>query len=415
MSDPWLPRYAKSQALFARAAEVIPAGIYGHTSPAITVPGSFPYYAERSQGCRYWDVDGNEFIDYMCGYGPIVLGYQHPEVEEAVARQTRDGNCFNHPTARMVELAEKLVHLVDFADWAVFGKNGTDMTSWAVQLARAHTRRKKILKAVGSYHGIAPWCTPGHAGWIEEDRLHIHDFVWNNLNSVEDLLRKYEGQIAALITTPFHHPSFASSEMPKPGFFSQLEKMCREKGVLVILDDIRAGFRLHLGGSHRYFGFTPDISCYCKAIGNGHPIAAAVGSKALRVTASKVFLTGSYWNSAAPMAAALATLKILERDKIIEKMRFQGEKLMQGLSTAAHESGFAVAVSGPPAIPLMMLKHDRGLRKQQLFCLEAAKRGVFFHPHHNWFMSGAHEDADIEKTLAVARECFQVLKTKVIP
>ena len=409
MSDPWLPRYARSKELFARAAQVIPSGIYGHTSPSLTVPGSFPYYAARSEGCRYWDVDGNEFIDYLCGYGPIVLGYQHPEVEEAAERQQKDGNCFNHPAAVMVELAEKLVSLIDFAGWAVFGKNGSDMTSWAIQVARAHTRRKKILKVRGSYHGIAPWCNPGHAGWIEEDRQHIHDFVWNDLDSVRALLDAHRDQVAALITTPFHHPSFGCSVLPAPGFFPELERLCRERGVLLILDDIRAGFRLHLGGSHRAFAFTPDLSCYCKALGNGHPIAAAVGSPELRIAASKVFLTGSYWNSAVPMAAALATLRILERENTVETMRQRGLQLMQGLTAAAAASGVQVITSGPPAIPLMMIDQDPSLRKQQFFCVEAAKRGVFFHPHHNWFISGAHRESDVNQTLEVARTCFAAL------
>ncbi len=163
--------YTKSNELFARAAKVIPGGIYGHASPAISLPGASPYYAARAEGCRYWDVDGNEFIDFMCGYGPIILGYNHPEVEEAAARQARDGNCFNHPTPLMVELAERLVSLVDFASWSVFGKNGADMTTWCTQVAREHTGAKKILKVAGAYHGSHPWCSPGHGGWIEEDRV----------------------------------------------------------------------------------------------------------------------------------------------------------------------------------------------------------------------------------------------------
>lgn len=404
MNDPWLPRYQQSRVLFERAARVIPAGIYGHASPVLTVPGAFPYYAARAEGGRYWDVDGNEFIDFMCGYGPIVLGHQHAEVEEAAERQRREGNCFNHPTARMVELAETLVEWIDYADWAVFGKNGTDMTSWAVQVARASTRRKKILKVQGGYHGIAPWCNPGHEGWIEEDRAHIHDFVWNDLQSVSDLLTKYRGQIAALITTPFHHPSFSNSVLPAPGFLAAVEKLCREQEVLLILDDIRAGFRLHQGGSHHWAGFTPDIGCYCKALGNGHPISAAVGTKALRVAASKVFLTGSYWNSAVPMAAALTTMKIIRRDNVIEGLRVQGERLMEGLVQVATAAGFKVTNSGPPAMPLLMFEEDAGLQKQQSFCVAMAQLGVFLHPHHNWFLCAAHTEAQIDFTINQARE-----------
>src|SRR5580658_9247133 len=159
-------RFRRSRELFDRAARVIPCGIYGHTSPAAMVPGAFPSYAQRAQGSRYWDVDGNEYIDFMCGYGPVVLGHQQPQVEEAANRAQRDALCLNHPGPIMVELAEYLVSLVDFSAWTVFGKNGSDMTTWAVQVAREHTGRRKILKVTEAYHGMDPWCTPGHAGLI---------------------------------------------------------------------------------------------------------------------------------------------------------------------------------------------------------------------------------------------------------
>ncbi|HWF17709.1 MAG TPA: aminotransferase class III-fold pyridoxal phosphate-dependent enzyme, partial [Verrucomicrobiae bacterium] len=169
------PHFPKSMEWFERASRVIPCGIYGHAAPAAAVPLEFPYYAARAEGCRYWDVDGREYLDFLCSYGPVVLGHHHPEVEEAAERQRKLGDCFNHPTPVMVELCERLVELVDFADWAVLGKNGSDMTTWAVQLAREFTGRKKILRARQSYHGSHPWCTPGHGGLIEEDRIHVHD------------------------------------------------------------------------------------------------------------------------------------------------------------------------------------------------------------------------------------------------
>ncbi|MBV9126600.1 MAG: aminotransferase class III-fold pyridoxal phosphate-dependent enzyme, partial [Verrucomicrobia bacterium] len=193
--------FSRSHALFSRAAAVIPGGIFGHTSPAASLPGASPYFAQNAQGCRYTDVDGHEYIDLLCGYGPIILGYNHPEVEAAAARQARDGNCFNHPAPVMVELAERLVALVDFASWAVFGKNGADMTSWAIQVAREHTQRKKILKIAGAYHGAHPWCTPGHGGWIPEDREHIHAFPWNDLDAFHTLLKRFRNQVAGVIVT----------------------------------------------------------------------------------------------------------------------------------------------------------------------------------------------------------------------
>lgn len=405
-SFPPSQKFKKSLELFARASEVIPGGIYGHTSPAVALPGASPYYAARSSGCRYWDVDGNEFIDYMCAYGPMVVGYQHPEVEEAAERQRREGDCFNHPTARIVELAEKLVSLVDFASWAVLAKNGSDVTTWALQVAREATKRKKILKIRGAYHGIDAWCTPGHGGVIEEDRAHIHDFAWNDLEGFRQLLEKHRGQVAGVIVTPFHHPTFTDSVMPAPGFLQGIEKACRENGIILILDDIRAGFRLHLGGSHRVFGFTPDLICFCKAMGNGYPISAALGTRDLRIPASKVFLTGSYWNGAVAMAASLKTLEILERDQGIAQMEKAGRLLMDGLVELGKKHGHTIVASGPPAVPFMTFAGDN-LSLQQRFCTEMMLQGDFFHPHHNWFLSAAHTESDIRQTLDHAERALQ--------
>jgi glutamate-1-semialdehyde 2,1-aminomutase len=403
-------RYRRSLELFDRAWRVIPCGIYGHTAPAAAVPGAFPYYAQRAAGSRYWDVDGNEYIDYMCGYGPVVLGHQHAEIEEAAARAQRDTLCVNHPTSIMVELAESLVSLVDFSAWAVFGKNGSDMTSWAVQVAREHTQRRKILKVSGAYHGMDPWCTPGHAGLIEEDRAHIHDFDWNDLDSFDRLLKRYRDDIAGVIMTPFHHPVFKASQMPSDGFWSHIEAACRRDGIVLILDDIRAGFRLDLRGSHKLFGFEPDLICFCKAIANGHPLAATLGRKELRVAASKVFLTGSYWNSAPAMAAAMKCLSVLSAQEVPSQLRRTGEALMQGLVERGRRHGYSVLPSGPPAVPFITFDGDPSMRRRQHFCAEVTRRGAFFHPHHNWFISAAHSPADVEATLHMADEAFAVLR-----
>lgn len=400
--------YAESLRLFARASRVIPGGIYGHTSPALTVPGKFPYFAARAEGGRYWDADGHEFLDFMCGYGPIVLGHNHPEVEAAAEKQRRVGDCFNHPTEAMVLLAERLTALTGLG-WAVFGKNGSDMTTWAVQVAREFTGRKKILRVRGGYHGSHAWCSPGHGGIIAEDRAHVHAFNWNDPESLRDLLARHRGQVAAVIASPYHHPTFGDSALPAPGFWAAVEEACRSDGVLLISDDVRAGFRLHLGGSHREFGFTPDLVCFSKALGNGHAISAAVGKAELKVAASRVFLTGSFWQGAVAMRAALATLEILERDDGIGRMRRLGERFAAGLRAGAEKHGLRVNCSGPSAIPFMNFADDAGWQRQRRFCAEMARRGIFLHPHHNWFLCAAHTEADMDRTLAAADAAFALV------
>ncbi len=404
--------FEASKELFLRAAASIPGAIPGHQSPALHVPGSVPYFAERASGCRYWDVDGNEYIDFMCGYGPIVLGYDDPAVERAAEEQRRKGQCFNHPTARNVELAEQLVALTPQADWATFARNGSDVTTWAVQVAREHTQRKKVIMARGAYHGARAWCTPGHHGLIEEDRAHTLLFDWNDADQLADLMRRHDGQIAALILTPYHHPAFADSVLPAPGFYDRVHELCQRYGVVFILDDIRACFRLHIGGSAEFFGAKPDIICYSKALANGYTLSAALGTDEVKGTAAKIYFAGSFFNCAIEMAAAMATLDQLAANDGIAKMLRLGEMLQTGLRQRATAHGLQVTVSGPPSIPYLSFANEKDFRRMQLFCASACERGVFFHPHHNWFLSAAHEQQDIQQALEVADECFGIVKAE---
>lgn len=404
------PSFEKSREYFLRAAKVIPGAIYGHQSPALTVPGSYPFYATHGQGCYYWDPDGNKYIDYMCAYGPMVNGYAHPVVEKAAHEQLNNGNCFNHPSPVMVELAEFLVDLIPFADWAVFAKNGSDVTTWATLVARELTGRKKIVACRGEYHGAHAWCTPGHGGIIEEDRVNMLYYTWNNLEELRKLFENNKDQIAGVIMTPFHHPAFGDLELPAPGFWEGVRKLCDQNGTVLILDDVRCGFRLDVRGSNYYFGFEPDIACYCKAIANGYPLSAAVGRNSLKNAAANVFLTGSYWASSAPMAAALANVALLKKIDGPKKMLHLGDLLMKGLVERGKTFGYEMVATGPGSIPFIRFGNESNFMRQQVFCAEMTKRGHFFHPHHNWFLSTAHEESDIEETLAVAEEVFPLVK-----
>ena len=364
------------------------------------MPGAVPYFAAEGFGCRYRDVDGNTFIDFMGGYGPMILGYRHPEVEAAADAARRLGAAFNHPTPLLVELAEKLTQRIAFADWAVFGKNGADLVNWSIMVAREVTQRPKILKIRGAYHGAAAWCTPGHGGLIPEDRAHIHDFPFNDVAALEALFARHRGQVAGLILTPFHHPAFADSQLPTPEFVAACNRLCREHGVLQILDDVRCGFRLSTSGSHTVYGYAPDLAIYCKALANGHPISACVGRAAHQAAASRVFLTGSYWNDPAPMAAALACLDIIARDHIPQKLAALGERFVTGFLALGEKHGVPLVASGPPAMPYVRVADDPSFIRTQRLCAAAVTQGVFLHPHHNWFISAAMTQPDIDESLA---------------
>ena len=396
----------RSDELFLRATKVVPGGIYGHLAPAGGLPKVFPHYAESAEGCRFRDVDGNDWLDFMCGYGAILLGHRDPEIEEAAERQRRDGAVLNQPTARMVELAEVMVERIDFAEWAVFAKNGSDVTTWATRVAREHTGRRLILKAKGAYHGVDAWCDPGFGGRIPEDRAAVLEFVWNDLDGLENLLEEHVDEVAAIVLTPYHHAAFGPSEMPATGYWESVQEFCRERGVVLVLDDVRAGFRLHDGGSHRLFGFTPDLSCYSKALGNGYAISACVGREEFKRAAREVFLTGSCWNDAVAMAAALKCLQVAKERKVVDEMETLGRRLGDGLAAKAREFELSLVMTGPPSMPFPWFEDDENLYMLQRFCGLCAEEGVFFHPHHNWFLCGSHGEAEIDQALAVAGRAF---------
>lgn len=404
-------QFSQSEALFERAKKTVPGGIYGHQTPLLLTMGSYPYFFVRGKGSHIWDVDGNEYIDYVCSYGPIVVGHLNPRVEEAVRRQAEDGNCFNAPTPLWIELAEYLVSITPFADWTVFAKNGSDVCTWATEVARHATGRPKIAVAQGAYHGTHAWVTPVAAGVMPEDRANIVYFRYNDLDSLRRVVEENRAKMAGVIITPFRHDAGHDSELPAEGFLQGVRKLCDDNGMVFILDDVRAGFRLHMGGSGELFGVRPDLAAYCKAIGNGYPISAGLGRDSLKQAAGEVFFTGSYFTSAVPMAASLATLKELQAGNGVERMRALGEMLRDGLLAQARSHGFEVIYSGPPAMPYMSFKADAGKHARiKLFCGEAAKRGIYLHPRHNWFLSAAHTEEDIRRTLEVTNEAFAAVR-----
>lgn len=406
--------YTNSQKLFQRALKVIPCGIPGHFSPAPLVPPTmYPFYAEKGKGSRFWDIDGNEFIDYMCAYGPMVLGYNHPAVEKAASQQNSKGNCLSAPGKIMVELAEYITHTIAGANWAFFAKNGGDVTNLAVMIARAATGRKKIVMIKGGYHGVSPWMQGyGHYGVIEEDVANVIAIEWNNVKQFEDAIAAHHNDIAGFIATPYHHPTFADSEFPHDGYWQRIRELCTKHGIVLIIDDVRCGFRLDMRGSAAYFGFTPDLACYCKAIANGYPISALVGVEALKTVAAKVFYTGSYWYQSVPMAAALATVKELKRINGPALMNKIGKKLFEGMTKICASYGYNLKVTGAYSMPYVRITNDPSNMLHQEWCAECTARGAYFTSHHNWFVSTAHTQKDIQQTWNIVDDVCKLLKKK---
>jgi glutamate-1-semialdehyde 2,1-aminomutase len=400
-------------ALRARAARVVPGGMHGHLDAAF-LPPEFPQFFERGEGCRVWDVDGNEYVDLMCSWGPNLLGYRHAEVDRAAADQAAVGDVLNGPTPLMVELAETLVEQVPHAAWAMFCKNGTDATSLGVVVARSATGRRKVLIARGSYHGIASWSTrPDAPGTTPEDHSNTVYFEYNDVKSVEEAVaRAGADDIAAVVVTPIRHDIHRDLEAPTPEFARGLRMICDRIGAALLLDDIRCGLRLDMHGSWEPYGVRPDLSAWSKAVANGHALATLLGAEEWREGANRVFATGSFWMAAAPMAAALATLRILRETDGIETMRHAGERLQNGLRRQARSHGLEVTVSGPPQLPFLSFADDPNEERASVWTGECIKNGVYLHPYHNWFMSAAHDDASIDRALEGTDEAFKAVRDR---
>ena len=382
------PEYSheKSRAWFDRALKVIPSGVYGHLGPSegLFLPlEKWPLISSRAEGAYFWDMDGNRYLDFMCAYGPNVLGYGDPDVDRAAMEQLKVGNCTTAPSYKMVECAEMLVDTVACADWAFFMKNGTDATTFANLTARAATGRKKTIFLRGYYHGNQPWAMKAdYPGILPEEVANNIVVPWFDISALEQAWDYAKGDVAALIAQPYDHGNFFDNRCATPEYWASVREFCTKHGIVLIIDDVRAGFRLDLQGSDHYYGFKADIICFCKALANGYNMSAACGIESLRSAASSLSYTGSYWMSAEPFAAA----------------------------GKAH--GFDLKVSGEPALFYLRIANDDSLMLHQEWVAECVSRGLFLTSHHNHFINAALTREDIALAVDIADDAFSVVAAR---
>lgn len=391
-----------------RASSALPGGVYGHVSADLLWPGA-PQFVARAEGARFWDADGREYVDLMCSWGPIVLGHRHPDVEEAVRRQHERVDCGNGPSPVMVDLAERFVEVVDHADWAMFAKNGSDATTLCLTIARAHTERSTILLAEGAYHGAHPWCSPSRLGVPAGDRAHLAYYRYNDLESVIDAARAHSDDLAGILVSPFRHDAGDDQELPDREFARGLRELCDRTGALLILDDVRCGFRIAYGSSWEPLGIAPDLSAWSKSIANGYALAAVLGSGQVRKAAASVFATGSFWFSADAMAASMATLNVLDRENGVETMHERGRQLWDGIERRARERDLPINLTGHVTMPYLTFPGDRDHERGQMFAAVCAREGVYLHPRHNWFVSTALTRENVDVALNAIGRAFDAV------
>lgn len=407
-------QYEKSHEWFDRAIKVIPSGVYGHLGPAegnFIPVSAWPFFSEKAKGTYFWDVDGNKFIDYMCAYGPNILGYNDPDVDAAAMEQAKLENCTTSPSYKMVELAELLVDTVNMADWAFFAKNGNDVTSCAALAARNATHRKKIIFVNGFYHGVSAWTQKiDYPGILPEDVANNLYVDWNDIEGLEKIIEENKGEIAAFISTPYLHGNYFDNVLPAEGYWKKVREICTREGIVLIMDDVRAGWRLDTAGSDHYYGIEADLLCFCKALANGWNVSALCGKDFLKSSISSLSYTGSYWLSAIPFAAGIACINKMKNLNTPALFREKGLKVGEGLKAAAANNGFHLVVSGEPSLFYLRLADDDSLMLHQEWVAEMVKRGIFITSHHNHFINASLTDEDIAHTVDVAEDAFNTLR-----
>jgi glutamate-1-semialdehyde aminotransferase len=394
-----------SEMLWTRAERVIPCGTQTLSkAPSQFVRGVYPKYLVRGHGCRVVDADGHEYIDYPMALGAILLGHGYPAVVEAVERQAREGTLFTLMHPLEVEVAERLVELVPCAEMVRFVKNGSDATAAAVRLARAYTGRDRV--AYCGYHGWHDWfavTTPRNAGVPAALGKLVSPFEYNKAETLARLLDARRGEYAAVI---LEH----GGDEPTGDFLATVRDVAHRHGAVFIWDEIVTGLRWARGGAQERYGVVPDLACFGKALGNGLPIAAVVGSRALMAEFERVFVSMTYGGDVLALAAARAVLDEVARAPVVEHLWRLGTRWLDGMRAVAAASGVEVTVGGAAPRSHFVFADQAGFTAAEvrsLFLQECIKRGVLFGVPI--FMSWAHQEADVAETLVAAEEALAVV------
>ena len=392
--------FEKSLAWQARAN----AALVGGGQPHKRSRPPQPVMVAGGKGAHFWDADGNDYIDYLMGYGPMILGHAYPTVIEAVAKALERGNVYNFGHTLEIELAEKLVEIIPSADRVAYFVGGSDATTGALKFARAYTEKEKVIRC--GYHGWHDWChnTRGHLPSSAASTLTVG---FNDIDALEDLFKEHPNEIACLIMEPSGH------DLPVEGYLENVKSVVNANDALLIFDEVKTGFRYALGGAQEYFGVTPDMSVFGKALANGFATAVVVGRQEIMDEVAGVWVAATFHGEVSLVAAAIATIAELEAKDGVTFMWQQGEKLLDGYREMTDRLGIEQArLGGIGPMPFFGLNAD-GERQQQFrktFYETTLDGGLYLPEGHIWFMSISHTDADIAKTLSVSEDALKRAK-----
>jgi glutamate-1-semialdehyde aminotransferase len=403
---------ARSGEYLAQAARFVPGCSQTFSkAPSQFVRGVSPAFLQRAQGARVWDVDGNEYVDYVMALGAVALGHADADVSAAVVRQVGEGTIFSLPHPLEVDVARLLAEMVPGCEMARFGKNGSDATAGAVRAARALTGRERV--ACCGYHGWQDWyigTTTRAAGVPLAVRELTSTFRYNDIASLEGLFAAFPGEIACVILEP------VGVVEPVDDFLHRVAEVTRRHGAILVFDEIVTGFRVSEGGAQEYYGVTPDLACFGKAMANGYPLSAVVGQRELMTVFDEIFFSFTFGGDTLALAAAQATLEKIRRDHVVEHLWRQGKTIQSEFNALVRECGLAGRLEciGLPPRTVVTFRDAAGadsLILRSLFQQEMIKRGILFLVGFN--LALAHGDGEVEQVLEASRAALRVVADAV--
>ncbi len=392
--------YEQSELMLERALKSIPLGTQTFSKSKTQYPlGVSPFYIDRGQGSHVWDVDGNEYIDFICALDSLSLGYNDPDVLEAVRKQLEIGTIFSLPHKLEIEVAELIIDMVPSAEMVRFGKNGSDATSGAVRAARSYTGRDHI--AACGYHGWQDWyigATARNGGVPKAISDLTHLFTYNDITSLEEIFNQYPNSVAAVIMEPM------TSVFPDAGFLLKVQEIAHKNGALFILDETITGFRFANGGAQEYFGLMPDLSTFGKGISNGYPLSAVVGRKEIMQEMEEIFFSFTFGGELLSLAAAKAVLTKLKKEPIIETIANQGQRVINEVNQLIDKYNLQqiMHVSGHPSWSFINISDSdvySSWEIKTLFLQEMLANGILILGTHN--MSYSHGNIELERLFVV--------------
>ncbi len=402
-------KWSRSQQLLERALRTIPIGSQTFSKSHLQMPkDNAPLFMERGKGARVWDVDGNEYVDCMMALAPIILGYCDPDVDEAIRAQLDRGICLSMPTTLEMECAERMVDLIPCADMVRFGKNGSDATSACVRLARAYTKRDKVI--VCGYHGWHDWyigSTTRKLGVPKAVCDLTFSVPYNDIEALKKAFELFGADIAAVTMEPMN------AVKPNPGYLEEVREITKKYGALLVFDEVVTGFRYDLGGAQTRFGVTPDLAAFGKAMGNGMPLSAVTGRGDIMKMMEDIFFSGTFGGEALSLAACIAVIDKMKREPVIEHLKTMGQSVQDGLAVLIkkHNLDEVFSIIGQDCLGYLAAKDyngTRGLAIRTMLLQKMIDQGVL--TIGAMTMSYAFRDAEKQKVLDAADKTFAYIR-----